>query len=34
MNDYVALTVHDEPWKKIINSPKLRNELFEKVEVH
>lgn len=30
----VALTVHDEPWKKIINSPKLRNELFEKVEVH
>ncbi|MCP1143766.1 nitrite reductase large subunit NirB [Lysinibacillus endophyticus] len=29
----LALKVHEEPWKKIINSDKLRTELFEKVVV-
>ena len=29
----IAVTVQEDPWKKIINSEKLKNELFEKVTV-
>jgi len=29
----IALTVQEDPWKKIVNSEKLKNELFEKVTV-
>lgn len=29
----VALSVQQDPWKKIIHSEKLKSELFEKVKV-